>query len=325
MKSISKGLLSTAIIASLAIPVASHATNGYFLIGFGAKSRAMGGVGVAEGQDGLAAGFNPAVMGDVETRFDIGGDIFMPEAGAFIDSNELPADHKSKADLFLIPNMGFVVKHNEQISYGLAVVGAGAASHYDQTVRDADGNDICADGDPSNVGNNFYNFSCNASNKMGVQLFQMQLLPSISYKLNDTHTVGATFVAAVQQFRAWGLGAFEALGFTDSTGALTNNSADWSYGAGVRLGWQGKFMDDTLKVGVNYSSRVYMSEFDKYEGLFAEQGDFDIPENYAIGIAYKPTAELDLYFDIQRINYSDVKSVGNPGPQQTGGFSHAVT
>jgi long-chain fatty acid transport protein len=30
-----------------------------------------------------------------------------------------------------------------------------------------------------------------------------------------------------------------------------------------------------------------MSKFDKYKDLFANQGEFDIPENYGVGIAWK--------------------------------------
>jgi long-chain fatty acid transport protein len=54
-----------------------------------------------------------------------------------------------------------------------------------------------------------------------------------------------------------------------------------------------------------------MSKFDKYKGLFAEGGDFDIPEMYGVGIAVKATPALTLAADVQRINYSDVDSVGN--------------
>ena len=53
-------LLPLCAALSAVIPSAAVATNGYFLIGFGAKSRAMGGVGVAYAQDGLAAAANPA-------------------------------------------------------------------------------------------------------------------------------------------------------------------------------------------------------------------------------------------------------------------------
>ena len=60
-----------------------------------------------------------------------------------------------------------------------------------------------------------------------------------------------------------------------------------------------------LRLGVNYSSRVYMSKFDAYKNLFAEQGDFDIPSNWAVGVAYqadkKTTLNQDIY-DICFIN-----------------------
>jgi long-chain fatty acid transport protein len=54
-----------------------------------------------------------------------------------------------------------------------------------------------------------------------------------------------------------------------------------------------------------------MSKFDKYRGLFAEQGDFDMPENYNFGIAWKASPALTIAADYQHINYSDVRSVGN--------------
>jgi long-chain fatty acid transport protein len=58
-----------------------------------------------------------------------------------------------------------------------------------------------------------------------------------------------------------------------------------------------------------------MSEFDKYKGLFAEQGDFDIPENFSVGLAFKATPKLTIAADYQRIYYNKVKSVGNPSNQ----------
>jgi long-chain fatty acid transport protein len=72
-------------------------------------------------------------------------------------------------------------------------------------------------------------------------------------------------------------------------------------------------MDDKLTLGLTYASKAYMTKFDKYRGLFAEQGDFDIPENYGIGIAIKPAKNLVIAADVMRINYRNVASVGNPG------------
>jgi hypothetical protein len=36
------------------------------------------------------------------------------------------------------------------------------------------------------------------------------------------------------------------------------------------------------------------SEFDDYAGLFAEQGDFDIPENWNLGVSWQATPQLRL-------------------------------
>ena len=55
-----------------------------------------------------------------------------------------------------------------------------------------------------------------------------------------------------------------------------------------------------------------MSEFDKYAGLFAESGDFDIPSNLTLGLAWKISDNRVFLFDVQQINYSDVPSVSNP-------------
>jgi len=55
-----------------------------------------------------------------------------------------------------------------------------------------------------------------------------------------------------------------------------------------------------------------MSEFEEYEDLFAEQGDFDIPPTATVGLAFKPTDRTVLTFDVQRTWFSEIDSVGNP-------------
>ena len=70
--SLAKSLLSATIAAAFAVPMAAHATNGYFLPGYGAKSMGMGGVGVAYAQDSLAAMTNPAGIAGMGFRADLG-------------------------------------------------------------------------------------------------------------------------------------------------------------------------------------------------------------------------------------------------------------
>jgi len=315
MKIISKRLLATAIVAGLALPAVSHATNGYFMIGFGAKSRGMAGVGVAEGVDGLAAAFNPATMADVGTRFDIGGDIFSAplrithsdgtlSQTTIFEESDFEDTAFSQNGIFLIPNMGGTWQYTDEITLGFAFIGAGMGTMYDQSL-------------PAGNDSYFFNFNGlggDSRDRVGIKLMQMQIPLSIAYKVNEQHAVGASFVMAAQLFEAWGLNAFTDLNLGVTTDNLSNMGTDVSYGAGIRLGWQGKFLKEDLILGANYSSRVYMSEFEDYSSLFAEQGDFDIPENYSLGLSYHATPEVTVKFDVQRINYNDIASVGNPGP-----------
>ena len=84
-----------------------------------------------------------------------------------------------------------------------------------------------------------------------------------------------------------------------------------AFGYGVRLGYMGK-ITPTVTIGAAYASKMKFDEFDKYAGLFAEQGGFDIPENYNLGVAWQATPAVKLALDYQRINYSGVNSVANP-------------
>ncbi|MDH5388251.1 MAG: outer membrane protein transport protein [Gammaproteobacteria bacterium] len=316
----SRRILLSALALSVAVPLNAFATNGYFLIGFGAKSRSMGGTGVAYSMDGLSSAFNPATMTEASDSFDIGGDFFRPEMAIKHDSGLMgQTDETSNHDKFLIPAMGGVYHLNEKITLGAAVIGAGMKSEFNQTAN----NSAClqsSGGCPPTVFNILDNL---ASNEAGIELYQIQMTPSIAYKLNDQHSVGATFVIAGQYFRAEGLEDFGSAGFTaggaatnltDAQNGLTGVDFSHSFGMGYRLGWFGKFMNDDLSLGINYSARVHMSKFARYQNLFAEQGDFDIPENFTFGVAYKITPAITGIIDFQRINYSDIASVGNPGP-----------
>ena len=319
MKRLCKHLRSLCVMTLLITPLGAQATNGYFLIGYGAKSRSMGGVGVAYGQDGIAAAANPAAMADVDIdgamRIDFGGELFNPPRSVKHKSDTLGnTNEKSGSNLFVIPSMGAIYKFNRKLTLGFAFIGNGANTRYDQTVP---GKPNCVDGNsPEGTGSYFFNFNCNAdSQTVGVNLLQAQMLPSFAYKVNKNHTIGASLAIGIQTFRAYGLGAFEDLGFAGVGATKTSgNGNDWSYGAGIRLGWMGKFFDKRLTLGTNYASRVYMTEFEDYEELFAEQGDFDIPEHFAIGAAFKITPKLTIAADIQRILYSDIASINNKGP-----------
>ena len=54
-----------------------------------------------------------------------------------------------------------------------------------------------------------------------------------------------------------------------------------------------------------------MSSFDDYSGLFAEDGDFDIPSNLTVGLSFDVGDNGIFMVDLQQINYEDVPAVSN--------------
>jgi long-chain fatty acid transport protein len=136
---------------------------------------------------------------------------------------------------------------------------------------------------------------------------QLFIAPTLAWK-SGNHSLGISLNLAYQRFEATGLQPFAPL--SSNAANLTNNGYDDSTGWGVRIGWMGQ-VSQSVTVGATYQTKTSMSKFDKYSGLFANQGEFDIPENYGVGIAWKATSALTLAGDVVRINYGDIPAVGN--------------
>lgn len=280
----------------------AHATNGYFLPGFGIKATGMGGVGIAAPQDAISAAANPANLAKVGMRGDMGITVFNPVRSAATgtasetgDSSFFGFNGKSDSDLewFYIPEMAVAMPLTERLNVGLAFVGNGGMNTtYELNFFDSN--------------------QSQGLSKLGVDLNQLLIPLSASFRVNEDHVVGASLVGAVQRFRAYGINNFQAI--SSNPNFVTNNGFDYSYGAGVKFGWLGDFMDDRLLLGATWASKVYMTKFDKYKGLFAEQGDFDIPETYGLGLSFKANDKLTLAADVTRIIYEGVAAVSNRGP-----------
>jgi len=302
-----KHSLTLGSILALSSPASVFATNGMFLIAPGTKSRGMGGVSIAMTHDTLSSAINPATMAHTGNRFDMGGDIFAPTAKASLGTEgvdritvESKPDHVTIADgVYIMPNLG-ASWNDGDISYGFTMVGVGGGgSRYEPNLY----NNITG-GDPDL--------------KLGVSLLVMQINPTIAMKLDENNSVGATLIIGMQVFKSYGLDEFVAFTPSQTPDYLSNQGADIAYGAGIRLGWLGEFMNDDLTLGAAYSSQTYMTKFDKYKELFAEQGQFNTPGNIGIGMAYKVKDDLTIAVDINYIMYEDVAAVSNLGPNVTG-------
>jgi long-chain fatty acid transport protein len=155
-----------------------------------------------------------------------------------------------------------------------------------------------------------YNALCGGG-RLGIDLMQLVVAPTFAMKVNKSHSFGASLLLTHQQFKAMGLQGFG--GFTPAATngqSLTNLGRDKSNGVGLRLGWMGQ-LSDQVTMGAAYSMKTKMSKFDLYQNLFADGGNFDIPENWNIGIAFRPNDKWTVAADYQVINYGGVPSVGN--------------
>jgi long-chain fatty acid transport protein len=73
------------------------------------------------------------------------------------------------------------------------------------------------------------------------------------------------------------------MGFSSDPANLTGDENSTAFGFGFKVGYQGKLTED-LSFGAAFQSKVYMSEFERYAGLFAQAGDFDVPANWQAGL-----------------------------------------
>lgn len=303
MKFPTKRCLALSLAVSCLTPVAVFATNGMFMIGYGAKSVGAGGTAIAFPQDSLAGAVNPATISEMGIRADVSAELFLPHASARLGN----MTQDSRADTFIIPNMGGAMKFNRKLAFGFTAVGAGGGgSRYNQ-----------------NLYNNSSGDSSQNATTLGVSLMVMQMNPTVAFKLTRHQSVGASVVIGAQQFRAFGLKYFNrfASGATPASDApyLTNNGNAYAQGFGLRLGWLGTFFDEQLTLGASGTTKVFMSRFGKYADLFAQNGRLETPANIGAGLAFKMSKDLTVALDVQKVFYSGVNAIANLPPPTSGG------
>jgi long-chain fatty acid transport protein len=340
---INKTLLAIAVSGVMISP-AVNATNGYFTHGYSTKEKGLAGAGTAFSQDAMAAATNPAGMAFVGERMDIGAALFSPSPRGYTVTGQPPAPNgtpvlgspppnascnaiftlpsgacappfsvnpgsvESENDFFLIPHFAYNWQMNDDSALGFSIYGnggmnskytSGSATLPDQTFT-------INDSLPGPYG----------AGDAGINLEQVFFNISFAKKLNDKHAFGASVIVAGQRITIKGLDNFAQ--FSLEPDKLTSNEHSKSFGAGLRVGYQGEVIDG-FRVGVSYQSKISMGEFDEYSGLFAEGGDFDIPSTYNLGVSVDVGSTGVIVADVQRINYSDVASINNPISRLTDG------
>ncbi|MGA1769962.1 MAG: OmpP1/FadL family transporter [Steroidobacteraceae bacterium] len=278
------------------------ATDGYFAHGYGAASKGMGGASFAVSGHGFAGANNPATAVDTGDDLQFGLEWFSPKRKATRSGSAfLDASVESGREDFMVPEFSWNRKVGEDSAWGVTLYGNGGMNTtYDGGQLDC------------GFGPNTANLLCGGG-RLGVDLAQLVIAPTFAHRIAPGHAIGISPLLGYQKFKAFGLQAFDNPPgfppFTGSPGNVTNRDYDESMGAGIRLGYHGQF--GAFGVGLTWASKMNMGKFKKYKGLFAEQGGFDIPSNYGLGVSWRGESLL-VAADVLRIEYSGVNSVGLP-------------
>ena len=289
-----------AFMALAGLAGSAYATNGYFSHGYGMKAMGMGGAATASSDDAFGGANNPASMAFAGDRIDLGASLFNPNRSASRTGlGPLDMSVDSDSEYFVMPEFGMTKQMSSQLALGVTVYGNGGMNSDYAGGQIAAG--VCGPGAPAS------NMLCGQGD-LGVDLMQLVVAPTIAYKVAPNHSIGISPLIGYQMFEAKGLQAFS--GNSSAPTQLTNNGHDSAWGFGVRIGYMGQ-ITPTVTIGAAYASKMKFEEFDEYAGLFAEQGGFDIPENYSLGVAWQATPAFKLALDYQRISYSDVNSIAN--------------
>ncbi|MBV1706186.1 MAG: outer membrane protein transport protein [Hyphomicrobiales bacterium] len=289
-------LLATTLLAT-SLTSTAFATEGDGLPGFGATQTALSGSDVADTTDAMSLALNPAGLVDAGRQLDFGLSLFSPQRGYSTNGGTFfvaPGGATSRNTLFPIPNIAYSQPIDASSSWGVAVYGVGGGNTLYNAVP----------GGPACPGPGMGVFCAGEAgtnlNKVFMSLGYARRFGNVSF--------GISPIFAIQQFSAYGLGAFRGLSLSPNN--VTNNGFDYNYGGGVRVGaeWHAT---QTLRFGLAATTPMWMSKFSKYSGLLPGQGSFDIPGDITVGLAYDVLPTLTLMADYKHVFYSGVPAIHN--------------
>jgi long-chain fatty acid transport protein len=280
-----KKTIKLAVVAALALGATSaFATNGSELIGTGAKSRGMGGIGIGMGHGAESALANPALITTIakDNEISFGGTLFMPKVKADMGAGS----SSSAADKSMIPEVSIANKINDNLYMGIGMWGtAGMGVDY----RDETGN--------------------TANMNMVTNLQLMQFGVPVAYTVS-----GATIaVTPILQYGALDINFNN--GNTDPNYAGTGAGVAQDLKFGYNLGLSYSVADITL--GAVYKSQIdmeYKGQLSSATAPFVQAGIFpgamadklSTPAELGFGASYKMGGST-IAVDYKQIKWSSAK------------------
>ncbi len=296
--------IKLAVVAALALGATSaFATNGDVMIGQGAKSRAMGGVGIAKAFGAESALANPANISSVkDSEATLAVTVFMPSVAVSTSfAGPTPDQRDSASNLSVIPEIYYATRLSDKLVLGLAIAGtAGMGVDYDS--------------DPQDLTSPIAAFGESGTARMKTALSLLKVAVPVSYSIGGL-TLGA---AGVLQYGSLQISHLFNAGPSNPPGFMDNGaSTDIGYGleAGLTYTTGGLTLGAVYKskIGMTYDNTIAPSIAIFQQSANITSGDnLDQPEERGIGISYT-MGENTLSADYKNIAWGDAAGYSDFG------------
>lgn len=260
---------------------AAQAANGSQVPGYSPAALGMGGAGIANPMDSLAAVNNPASMGAVGNRFDLSATEMM--VGIQTDINGI--DY-SDAPTATMPLLGFNYQLNENITIGISSYAQGFSANYHVPIPEISGP----------YGRSAVKSAFGAAT----------ILPTVTYQFAPGQYIGVSAKISYTSLEVGGADVFNII----SGGRFDGSAFDWAMGAGFSVGYFGTIAPN-LRLGLTYSSPTWFQKLDEFAALLPDGGNVNLPQQAGVGLAYDFGPQWTVAFDYLWINWSGTQSFGN--------------
>ena len=298
---------------------AAQATEGMFSNGTSARHKALAGAGAADAGDASVQAINPAALTSLKSNhFEIGASLFSPRRG-FTGSGQPgltpTGEFTSQSNYFYIPNISWSHRINTSLIdvIGLSVYGNGGMNtNYAESVGAGATQTAFCTQFRTNSGGAISGIGLLCDGQAGINYEQAFIQATMAKQMNAI-SVGVSPILSRTAISIKGARAFDVFGqsiYGANSGTMSNQGEDVAWGFGAKVGAH-VALAPNFRLGLAYTSRIYMSKFSRYRGLFADQGDLDIPAQFQAGIAWDMMPTLTVMLDYRHIFYSDVAAIGN--------------
>lgn len=275
----------TVAAAAMLLHMTAHAVNGALPGGNGIQNASMGGTSIALPLDATAAANNPAGLAVLPTSVTLGLQLFSGRSSA---DYVLPDNHLHNHQTQAAPEGGFNWRISTELALGLSLAGAGAGSNYGQPALPVPGAGVAQ-----------------------TTLRIAEITPAIAWQPRPGLALGLGLTLGQQQFKADG--TLMPAPVPGGLAPLVGHGLQSAQGIGLRVGflWQ---PSTEWSFGLTAKSRTRMGRLAGYRHdlLAYSDGRMDLPSQYGVGVAWKPTERLTLAADWLRILWGDVKVMQDP-------------